>query len=117
MRNYNITVNGKVYSVSVEDAAQVATAARPAAVSIPQPIAASVPKAAASETIVTSPIEGTVKAVKVNAGDKVKEGSLMLTISSGTTETEILSPINATVINISVAAGAKVNKGDSLVIF
>ncbi len=116
MRNYSITVNGKVYSVSVEDAAHAAQAPRPAYPSQSAP-AAPAPKAGAPETIVTSPITGTVMTVRVKAGDKVKEGELMLSIAEGTSETEILAPISATVIKTSVAPGTKVNAGDSLVVF
>jgi glutaconyl-CoA decarboxylase len=105
MRNYNITVNGKVYSVSVEDAAPAARPVAPAG------------RPAASETIVTSPIAGTVTAVKIKAGDKVKEGELMLSIAAGGSETEILAPISASAAKICVAAGSMVNAGDSLVIF
>lgn len=114
MRNYNITVNGKAYSVSVEDAAPVH---RPIA-NVPQPVAAAqAPKAGGPETIVTSPIAGTVTTVKIKAGDKVKEGDLMLLITAGTSETEILAPFSAAAVKICVASGTKVNAGDSLVIF
>lgn len=115
MRNYNITVNGKAYSVSVEDTAQAAPAQRPTYT--PQPAATPTIKAGGPETIVTSPLDGTVKAVTIKAGDKLKEGDLMLSIAEGTRETEILAPISATVIKVSVVAGTKVNTGDSLVVF
>jgi len=102
MKNYNITVNGKLYSVSVEDA--------------PAPKAAA-SKTAQSESIVTSPLVGSVMSVKVKAGDKVKEGDVMLTLAASNVETEILAPLSGTIVKVSVAVGSVVNAGDALVVF
>jgi len=116
MKNYNISVNGKAYSVSVEDVLPAARPAASAPISTAAPAVAA-PKIAPPESIVTSPMNGTVLTVKVKAGDKVKEGDSMLTLSASNNETEILAPLNGTISKVSVAPGAKISTGDSLIIF
>ena len=62
--NYNVTVNGKVYSVSVERtgaaAPAVAAPAPVAAAPVAAPVAAPAPAPAAGETAVKSPMPGNI---------------------------------------------------------
>lgn len=103
MKNYNITVNGRSYSVSVEEAVQQKAA----------PAAAS----AAAASIVTSPLDGTVSSLSVKAGVSVVAGALLMLISEAGSETEILAPVNGVVSGVCVSEGSLVRKGDSLVKF
>jgi len=59
--NYNVTVNGKVYSVTVEKTG----AAAPAAVAAP---------------VAAAPVDGTVKSVAVNVGATVNTDDLLVTL-------------------------------------
>lgn len=86
MKRYNITVNGKVYDVQVEEVGASAPAAPAAAAAAPAPVAAPAPQAAApaeaapaapaasaeapagAETI-NAPMPGNILDIKVKAGD------------------------------------------------
>ncbi len=129
MKYYNITVNGKVYSVAVEEttggaapaavpaaapaAVPAAKPAAPAAAPAPAPAAAPV---AAGDAVVTCPMPGTILSVNIKAGDSVKEGDVMLILEAMKMENEILAPMDGVVSQVSVTAGSAVNTGDTLVV-
>ncbi len=64
---------------------------------------------------VTSPLPGKIVSVSVNAGQKVKEGDLLLVIEAMKMENEIVAPVNGTVATVSVKADTTVQIGDNLV--
>ena len=130
MKNYIITVNGTSYEVSVEEAGAVsaektvvmpsATPAAPAAAPKAAPAPAAAPKAAApapaasgaaGSITVTSPMPGKIIDVKVNVGDAVKRGDVVLILEAMKMENEIVAPEDGTVATINVAAGASVEAG------
>ena len=59
---------------------------------------------------------GKVLSVKVNAGDAVKEGDLVLLLEAMKMENEIFATASGTVSKICVNAGDSVNTGDALII-
>ena len=65
--------------------------------------------------IITSPLPGKIVAVKVSAGQKVKEGDLLLIIEAMKMENEIVAPVTGTVTAVAVAADKTVQIGDNLV--
>jgi len=65
--------------------------------------------------IITSPLPGKIVGVKVSAGQKVKEGDLLLIIEAMKMENEIVAPVTGTVTAVAVAADATVQIGDNLV--
>ena len=74
MKRYNITVNGKVYDVAVEEVASDSAAP---VVSAPAPAAAPAPAQASAAPVaegikVTAPMPGTVLDIKVAVGDTVE---------------------------------------------
>ena len=129
MKNYIITVNGTSYEVSVEEAGAVSAektvvmpSAAPAAPAAPKaaPAPAAAPKAAApapaasgaaGSVTVTSPMPGKIIDVKVNVGDVVKRGDVVLILEAMKMENEIVAPEDGTVATINVAAGASVEAG------
>lgn len=134
MKKFNITVNGKSYEVEVEEIGGVMSSApvsRPAApVSAPAPAAPSVAPAAApaakpaaapaapvagGETI-TSPMPGTILDIKVNVGDTVASGAVLVILEAMKMENEIMAPTAGKVVSINVSKGASVNSGDVLVV-
>ena len=137
MKKFNITVNGKSYEVDVEEVGgYVAPARRPEPVSAPvaapqAPVSAPVTPAAApaakpalapaaapvtgGETI-NSPMPGTILDIKVNVGDAVANGTVLVILEAMKMENEIMAPSAGKVLSINVTKGASVNSGDVLVV-
>ena len=123
--NYNVTVNGKVYNVTVEKtgAAPVAAApvyAAPVAAPAVAPAPAAAPKAApaavaAGETAVNSPMPGNVFKVECKVGDSVKAGDVLVVLEAMKMEIEVSAPVDGTVKAVSATVGSTVNTDDLLV--
>ena len=117
MKKYNITVNGNTYEVLVEEADATSTpVAYTAPTSAPAPKAAA-PKAAsvgAGAVKVTSPMPGTILAVKVTAGQTVKKGDVICVLEAMKMENDIPAPQDGVIASIDVQKGASVNAGDVL---
>ena len=118
MKKYNITVNGTTYEVIVEEADSAST---PVSYAAPAPVAApkaAAPKAAASvgagAVKVTSPMPGTILAVKVSAGQTVKKGDVICVLEAMKMENDIPAPQDGVIASIDVQKGASVNAGDVL---
>ena len=118
MKKYNITVNGTTYEVIVEEADSAST---PVSYAAPTPVAApkaAAPKAAASvgagAVKVTSPMPGTILAVKVTAGQAVKKGDVICVLEAMKMENDIPAPQDGVIASIDVQKGASVNAGDVL---
>lgn len=134
MKKFNITVNGKSYEVDVEEiggnsapapvrrqesAPAASPSVAPAATQAPQtPKAAPAPAPAAisgGETI-NSPMPGTILDIKVNVGDAVSNGTVLVILEAMKMENEIMAPSAGKVLSINVTKGASVNSGDVLVV-
>lgn len=127
MKKFNITVNGKSYEVDVEEIGGVpsapsaprAAAPRAAAApkSAPKAAAKSAPKAAvAGGTQITAPMPGTIFDLKVNEGDTVSAGDVVLVLEAMKMENEIITPVDGTVSQILVKTGDSVNGGDVMIV-
>lgn len=130
MRQFNITVNGVPYQVSVEETAagapvMAAPVAAPAHVAAPAPVAAAPAPAApaakpaapiAGGTKVTAPMPGTILDLKCAEGSAVKKGDVLLILEAMKMENEIVSPTDGSVKQIAAAKGASVSSGDVLVV-
>ena len=117
MKKYQITVNGNVYEVEVEE---VSAGAATAAVATPAPAQVVVPKAApaapkatapAGSKAVTAPMPGTILEVKVNAGQTVKRGETMFILEAMKMENEIPAPEDGVVASVDTTKGASVATG------
>ncbi|MEG0571194.1 MAG: biotin/lipoyl-containing protein, partial [Oscillospiraceae bacterium] len=64
---------------------------------------------------VMSPMPGTIVDVKVNVGDKVKAGQVLVVLEAMKMENDIVAPTDATVTSVSVKKGDTVNSNDALV--
>jgi biotin carboxyl carrier protein len=65
--------------------------------------------------VITSPLPGKVLSVKVTAGQKVKEGDLLLTIEAMKMENEIVATMDGTVVEVTATPEMSVQIDDKLV--
>lgn len=136
MRKFNITVNGKQYEVDVEEVGGAVQMPRPmaatAAAAAPVPVATPAPAPQASTaapaptpapanipeggTKITSPMPGTILDIKVNVGDMVSSGQVLLILEAMKMENEIMAPAAGRVAAIPTSKGSSVNSGELLVV-
>ena len=119
MKKYNVTVNGTVYEVTVEEADGAAVSA-PAAAPVQAPAAApkaEAPKAAApaGAKTVNSPMPGTILKMNVKVGDTVKANDLVCILEAMKMENEIFAGADGTVKAINAPQGSSVNTGDVII--
>ena len=125
---YIVTLKDKTYEVEVEEgeamildeyeakAPAAPAAAAPVAAAPAAAPAAAAPAAPASGTAVPAPLPGNVLSIKVNQGDSVAEGDVLLVIEAMKMENEVAAPCAGTVQQISVSVGQMVNTGDTLIV-
>lgn len=126
MKRYNVTVNGVLYQVEVEEVNGEFT-------SSPENISnksetnknvkpkiekeqAQVKKSITGGEQVKSPMPGTIVKVVANEGSTVKKGDVILILEAMKMENEITSPVDGTIVEFAVAKGATVNTGDVLAV-
>lgn len=126
MQNFRVTVNGKVFEVTVEDlgagspSVNVPTAPvtdQTATPELSQPVESSRETVAVSDgdKRVDAPLSGNILAIKVKPGDHVKYGQVLLTLEALKMENEIVAPEDAVVKEIYVQTGSAVKVGDLLI--
>ncbi len=117
MKRFNITVNGKAYDVAVEE---IDASAAPVQTSAPAPKAAApvqqntTPVVAASGEKVTAPMPGTILDIKVNVGDSVSKGQVLMILEAMKMENDIVAPCDGKITSVTASKGATVNSGDAL---
>ncbi len=121
MKKFNVTVNGTVYEVEVNEVGGAAPVAAPkAAAPAPKAAPAAAPASAApvpagAETV-KCPMPGKILSVAVTAGQAVKKGDLLCILEAMKMQNEIYAPHDATVAEVRVAANQTVATGDALVV-
>lgn len=130
MKKLRITVDGKVYEVTVQvledDEAAVSGAGflSPPAAMLPPPVApaaappgAAKPLPAAQPDAILSPIAGTVRKVFVQPGAQVEAQAPVLMLDAMKMDMYIYAPRAVTITAVEVEPGAAVQVGDCLVRF
>lgn len=134
MKKFNITVNGKSYEVDVEEVGgsnYSAPVARPVVQAAPAPQATPAPQVApapaqkaapvtkeviAGGETTYSPMPGTILDIKVQDGEMVKSGQVLLILEAMKMENEIMAARDGKVLAIQVSKGASVNAGEALIV-
>lgn len=125
---YKVTLNGKIYEVEVEKGEAVIQAeydaalpqSAPAAAPVAAPVVAAAPAqsaapATAGANAIVAPMPGTINAVKVQSGQQVKKGDVLLILEAMKMENEIYADKDGKVGHIFVQKGASVSTGAPLV--
>lgn len=115
MKRYNITVNGKTYDVAVEEvgassSAAASTPSAPAAAPAPAPAAQAAPTGAG--TPVKAPMPGNILDVKVNVGDTVSVGQVIVILEALKMENDIVATAAGKITSLPVKKGDTVNSDD-----
>ncbi len=126
-RKFRVVVNGKEYTVEIEEIGTtqenvVMQAMQP--VNAPRVETSKVPETPKQKTMVTegksgsvtAPMPGKILDVKVNVGDSVKAGDVLIILEAMKMENEIVAPRNGTVKEILVNPGDNVERGTPLVV-
>ncbi|WP_346940709.1 biotin/lipoyl-containing protein [uncultured Clostridium sp.] len=140
MKKYNVTVNGNLYQVEVEEVkgefatpvastvqATPAQPAQPVQVTPAQPVQSVAPVAAPTSAAAPvastaegakaeAPMPGTIVKVVATKGVTVKQGDVLFVLEAMKMENEIMSPTDGTIVEINVTQGAAVNTGDILAV-
>lgn len=125
MKSFQVTVNGNIYQVEVEELQGESVAAAPA-ISVPvakavTPVATSNAPAApaatqvAGATKIEAPMQGKITGVRVNVGDSIKNGEVVIILEAMKMENEIVSPAAGKVASVHVTVGQQVNAGDVMI--
>ncbi len=126
MKKYNITVNGKLYEVMVEEVTGE-SAAQASSVSETKPAAELKPQIKTEPAVkqssnsgsqkITCPMPGTILKINVSEGKAVKKGEILCILEAMKMENEIIAPADSVIATINAKQGAAVKAGDILFTF
>ena len=111
MKTYKVNVNGTDYQISIElmSEEEAKNAQAPKAEAAPAPVAAT-----GEGEKVDAPMPGTILDVKVQVGDAVKKGDVLMILEAMKMENEIMAGVDGTVTSIGVSKGTAVEAGTTL---
>jgi pyruvate carboxylase subunit B len=116
-RSYSITVNNRIYDVTVAEGSGAVQAAPAAAT----PVAPAAPAAAqaaeapvAGGTEIEAPTPGNVVKIMVKAGDTVTKDQPLLVLEAMKMESEVKSPSDGKILSVNVSTGDTVQASDVL---
>jgi biotin carboxyl carrier protein len=115
-----VTVNGVVYQVKIENANTSAPVTMPMAESVDvasAPVEApAVVAPSGSGKPINSPLPGVIVGIKVKVGDKVKAGQVVAMLEAMKMENEIQSEYDGIVLSVNVSQGDSILEGAPIVI-
>ena len=129
MKRFNVTVNGVVYDVVVEEVGgaapttpvQPVTPAQPVQQAQPvqpaQPVQQAQPAqpaGTAGALEVKAPLQGTIMKVMVKPGDAVKKGTPVCVIEALKMENDVVAPADGTIASVNVKSGDSVKTDEVL---
>jgi len=119
----HVEVNGVPYTVEMEKAPAapkkvvrpVVAAAAPAAAPAPE-VKVSRPAGGGGKSGIKSPLPGVILQVKVNVGDQVTKGQVLMVLEAMKMENNILSDKDGKVAAINVSKGDSILEGTDLIV-
>ena len=118
----HVEVNGTPYTIEMEKApaapkkvVRPVVAAAPAAAA-PEPAKVSRPAASGGKSGIKSPLPGVILQVKVNVGDQVTKGQVLMVLEAMKMENNILSDKDGKVAAINVSKGDSILEGTDLIV-
>lgn len=114
MKKYKIKLNGKLYEVEVEEIFD-SNDSKDAPVETQKQREISVAADAKCEDIL-APLSGNILDIKVNIGQHVKEGEILLILEAMKLENEVVATKDGIIENIITQKGVSVNVGDRLIV-
>ena len=120
MRKFNVTVNGQLYEVEIEEAdAAEGTAPVRAAAPAPRPAAKPAAKPAPASPAgdgdpIKAPMPGNILDVKVKVGDTVKAGDPVVILEAMKMENPIPAPKAGKITSVNAVKGSSVEAGTVL---
>lgn len=108
MKKYRVNVNGSLYEIEIEEMDASAAKRAPAAAPAPAPAVKPAAAPVGAGTKVNAPMPGTILDVKVQAGQSVKRGQVLVILEAMKMENEIQAPCDGKI------TGINVRKGDSV---
>lgn len=133
MKKYKVYVNGQPYEVVVEEMNDQKTLSPTSAdpkiqqrvisseaqkapipqTTVPSPSHIEKPQSKSGEGFpVTAPMPGSIIEIKVNTGDVVSEGDVLVLLEAMKMENEVTAPVSGVIKSIAIQKGASVNTGD-----
>lgn len=110
MKKYKVNVNGTSYEIEIELMSETEASSAKAAA----PAAPAAPVAAGDGEQINAPMPGTILDIKVNAGDSVKAGQVLMILEAMKMENEIMAAHDGVVTSVAVSKGASVQTGNLL---
>lgn len=113
--DFNVTVDGKSYRVSLDDG-KVAVNGKPYAVEVrPAKEKDAADSASAGDGVaIKAPMPGLILRLEADAGDSVASGDVVMVMEAMKMEVQVKAPSDGVVRSIEVAAGDQVSAGDVL---
>ncbi|HNV34297.1 MAG TPA: acetyl-CoA carboxylase biotin carboxyl carrier protein subunit [Bacillota bacterium] len=129
MRKFKVNVNGNLYEVEVEELGGTATyqtapapqpraaapAPAPAPVAAPAPAPAAKAPVAGGAGLISSPMPGVIKDVRVKVGDVVGPDTIVVILEAMKMENEIFAGMSGKVTAVHTSRDASVNTDEPLV--
>jgi len=114
MRNFVVTIDGKSYSVGVEEVGESAET-QPSAAPVAAPAVKAAPQSAVSGEKILSPFPGLIKNLLVSDGATVKKDQPIIVLEAMKMDNEITAPCDGKV-TFNVAKGTNVETNAVLAI-